>query len=155
LGDGKYGLNPYGKCDLKRIMLKIFKTAAPNIKEYIDPSNPVTSFPAANALHGNRTLSALPLLPHMNAVGAHNHPQWEALIEKAFVVNVPDFSADGRHRVILEVCLASMIRHYESILHKCGAHCRFASDLANAAKEMKLHDDAHPNLTPELVLLEW
>jgi hypothetical protein len=31
LGDGKYGLNPYGKCDLKRIMLKIFKTAAPNI----------------------------------------------------------------------------------------------------------------------------
>ncbi len=30
LGGGKYGLNPYGKCDLKRIMLKIFKTAAPN-----------------------------------------------------------------------------------------------------------------------------
>jgi hypothetical protein len=84
LGDGKYGLNPYGKCDLKRIMLKIF-------------------FPAANALHGNRTLSALPVLPQMNAVGAHNRPQWDALIEKVFVVNVPDFLADGRHRVILEV----------------------------------------------------
>jgi hypothetical protein len=48
-----------------------------------------------------------------------------------------------------------MILHDESILQKCGAHCHFASDLANAAKEMKLHDDAHPNITPELVLLEW
>ena len=91
----------------------------------------------------------------MNAVGAHNRPQWDALIEKVFVVNVPDFLADGRHMVILEVCLASIILHVESIMQKCGAHCRFASDLANAAKEMKLHDDVHPNLTQELVLLEW
>jgi hypothetical protein len=57
-------------------------------------------------------------------------------------------------QLILEVCVASMIHHYESMLQKCGTHCRFASDLANAAKEMKLHDDAHPNLTQELVLLK-
>ena len=58
-------------------------------------------------------------------------------------------------QLILEVCLASMICHYKSILQKCGAHGCFASDLANAAKEMKLHDDVHPNLPQELVLLEW
>eukprot|EP00956_Cyclotella_meneghiniana_P002525 scaffold2885_cov62-Cyclotella_meneghiniana.AAC.2 len=33
------------------------------IDNYIDPSNPVTSFPAANALHGVTTLTALPVLP--------------------------------------------------------------------------------------------
>eukprot|EP00956_Cyclotella_meneghiniana_P041727 scaffold237351_cov53-Cyclotella_meneghiniana.AAC.1 len=72
------------------------------IDNYIDPSNPVTSFPAANALHGVTTLTALPVLPEMNAVGRHNRPQWEALIGRVFAVNVPHFMPDGRHRVILE-----------------------------------------------------
>jgi hypothetical protein len=43
---------------------------------YTDHSNPVTSFPAANALHGNPDLNAMPVLPRMDAVGARNRPQW-------------------------------------------------------------------------------
>eukprot|EP00804_Cyclotella_cryptica_P012195 CCRYP_009881-RA/>CCRYP_009881-RA protein AED:0.04 eAED:0.01 QI:0/0/0/1/1/1/2/0/500 len=125
------------------------------VDNYIDPSNPVTSFPAANALHGVTTLTALPVLPEMNAVGRHNRPQWEALIDRVFAVNVPHFMPDGRHRVILEVCLASMIRHYESVLEKCGAQSLFVTKLTEAATEVRLRDDAHPGLAPPIVLLEW
>lgn len=126
-----------------------------NVDEYVDPTNPVRSFPAANALHGNQNLKAKPVLPELSAVGMHNRSQWIALIDAAFLVSVPSSKAEGEHFVILELIMASMIRHYENILRECGEGSRFVSDLQKAAKNINLTDAAHPSLPPKLVLLEW
>ena len=76
-------------------------------------------------------------------------------MNELFLVSVPEFQEDGELRIVLEVCLASMLRHYQSIREKCGGHCRFISDLVNGAMAVKLRDDQYPELTPDLVLLEW
>jgi hypothetical protein len=125
------------------------------MQDYVDQNNPAASFPAANALHGQRTLSAIPVLPDFNAVGSSNRNQWVALVKAAFVITIPDFMPGGRHSIILEVMMASMVRHFEKIKETCGRRCRFVSDLIKAAESIKLHDVQHPLLTPELVLVEW
>ncbi|KAL3795495.1 hypothetical protein ACHAWO_003295 [Cyclotella atomus] len=102
------------------------------MQDYVDQNNPAASFPAANALHGQRTLSAIPVLPDFNAVGSSNRNQWVALVKAAFVITIPDFMPGGRHSIILEVMMASM-----------------------AVESIKLYDVQLPLLTPDLVLVEW
>ena len=127
-----------------------------NNDSYLDKKNPARGLPAAHALHGRKDLYTKVIVPRMTAevLGKAGAKKGLDLINSLFpAVNIPDFQKGGRLWVVLERSAASLVRHYSTAL--TIGNNRVCDMMAKAARSANINDDAFPDLSPELVLLEW
>jgi len=131
---------------------------------YLDRKNPVRGLPAALALHDHKHVKGEVILPNLTAVGSLNQQKVRALLKRVFAVNIPAFmpatehNEAGRLFVVLEICLASLIRHYNNLtkVKRCRGETNVIVDgLLRHAEAVRVTEAGQPNLSCHEVLCLW
>jgi hypothetical protein len=74
----------------------------------------------------------------------------ERLLQCMFTINVPDYMAGGKNRVIVEISAASMLFHHPEISKIQGN--LVSSTLLNATRTANIQDPRYPHETPAGIL---
>jgi hypothetical protein len=101
---------------------------------------PVLTLPAGNAINGWDETKSRKFAPGLECLGSHVQFHVERLIDKLYVLNLPQFSANGHLRPFLRACTASLIRFHSSVARDLGQNHSIVKKLQNAAKDAQIRD---------------
>ena len=129
-----------------------------NLDSYLDRKNPLRTIPAVMALQGEPDIHAKVVVPLLDALFAGLAVADKAvvitgverLLQCMFTINVPDYMAGGKNRVIVEISAASMLFHHPEISKIQGN--LVSSTLLNATRTANIQDPRYPHETPAGIL---
>lgn len=126
------------------------------LPSYLDRMNVLHGLPAALALHGYKSVHAKKVVyPQVSAVGSFNMESMGRLIEKMFLITIPQFQENGELREVVHMFAASLILHYKQLNRDCGPTNQIASKLEWCAEQAKITYAGRPQLSPIDVLVQY
>ena len=125
-----------------------------NIDLYTDDRN------IARGIRGGRALAEFSVganvrVPRFECLGTDTQSSVNSLVEKLFVVSLPEFLPRGMLHSVLRISAASLVMYHNQLTSDFTPANAVATKLRNTAREANIADIAYPNTAPEVILNYW